>query len=256
MSSVTQMTLVPLRPVPDRRIRMDGPLNFRDLGGYLTQDGGMVRWRQVFRSDSLEHASTADVDLLVHGLGVRSVIDLRTEGECARAPRPHPGLRGVETFQLPLVDRDCFSDPMFFPGVGAEELYLLLLNRSAERIVDALRLLAAVPRPVVFHCGLGKDRTGLLAAVLLGLLGASDGDVVRDYVLSNQALPGLVARLGVAHPSAASPPIPRQAYAAEAGVMRTVLGALRHRHGAVVGYVTDHGLGYEVVRTLRSELVE
>ena len=250
------MTLVPRRLVPDRRIRLEGPLNFRDLGGYLTQDGGMVGWRHVFRSDSLEAASRLDLDVIVNRLGVRSIVDLRTDDEVRQTWRRYPRLRAVETFHLPLVDRDCFSDPVFFPGITADEVYLLILNRSADRIVEALRLLARAPRPAVFHCGMGKDRTGLLAAVLLGVLGVGDDDIVRDYVLSNQALPGLITRLEDRHPSAASASPPPAAYAAEPQVMRTVLGAVRHRHGAVVGYAADHGLPFEVVRTLRSELVE
>ena len=249
-------TLLPLPLLPDRRVRLEGPLNFRDLGGYLTRDGGMVSWRQVFRSDSLESATRADVDIIVDDLQIKTVIDLRTDGEIERTAARSRRLPGVETCHLPLVDRPGFADPMFFPGVGLDELYLLILHRSAERIIDALRLVADVPRPLVFHCSAGKDRTGLVAATLLGVLGVGDDDIVRDYAVSSYAMAGLVERLRGGHPASGSTVLPPAAYEAEPASMRTVLGDLRHRHGAVVGYATDHGLPFEVVRRLRAELVE
>jgi protein-tyrosine phosphatase len=248
------MSVLPL--LPDRRVRLEGPLNFRDLGGYLTKDGGMVCWRQIFRSDSLESASSTDVDTIVNHLGIKTVVDLRTDGEIARSAGHSRLLPGVESCRVTLVDRPGFTDPMFYPGVGLDELYLLILNRSAERIVDTLRLLADAPRPMIFHCSAGKDRTGLVAAILLGVLGVGDDDIVRDYALSSHAMMGLVERLRGGHPASGSTVLPPEAYEADPAFMRAVLEDLRHRHGAVVGYATDHGLSFEVVRRLRSELVE
>lgn len=234
---------------PPRLIVLEGPLNFRDLGGYLTPTGAMVRWRQLFRSDTLDSLTAADVEVLRRGLGYVLAIDLRSGIEASEAPAPP--LR-QSTLHLPLLDTPLGLDPLFIPGVPLEDVYGALLRRTAERIAHVVLTIAEAKSPVVFHCGSGRDRTGLVAAVLLGVLGVSDDDIARDYALSSVALPALVRRSVVRSEWAAYPP---EAHVAAAATMRAVLRALRRDHGSVVGYALDAGVDPTTIEALRDRLL-
>jgi protein tyrosine/serine phosphatase len=88
----------------DRRVRLGGPLNFRDLGGYATVDGGVVRWRRVFRSDTLCHVTAEDVEHLVDELGLVTIIDLRTVAELEREGRGALAESEVDYHHIPIFD--------------------------------------------------------------------------------------------------------------------------------------------------------
>ncbi|HZQ28757.1 MAG TPA: tyrosine-protein phosphatase [Acidimicrobiales bacterium] len=151
--------------VPQRRIPLDGARNFRDVGGYLTQSGEIVRWRHVFRSDSLDRLTATDTAVLREQLGITVVVDLRA---AAADHRPRTWRR----VRVPLPD-------------------LPTTREAGPRIVEILEIIADADGPVVFQCHNGRGRTGLVAAVLLGALGVVDDDIARDYALAT----------GDAHPS-------------------------------------------------------
>jgi protein-tyrosine phosphatase len=170
----------------DRHLSFAGCYNFRDLGGYPTRDGGLLRWRKLFRADGLSKLDDADCATLAD-LGLRTVIDLRTDTELAeRGSFPVDAL-AVEYHHLPLTET--------IPG--AEEArdygdrdyvvsrYSQLLREGFGSLAQAVRVLADGERlPAVFHCSAGKDRTGVLAAVVLGCIGVPDEVIVEDYALS------------------------------------------------------------------------
>lgn len=166
---------------PSRTLVLDGVLNFRDLGGYLTPTGAIVRWRQVFRSDALDGLTARYRAVLDAELGPFLAVDLRKLVEPVGSV---PAARLRSTVHVPLLDGTAEADPLSVPGVPLEDVYLVLLRRCAERIALVLSVIAEAERPVVFHCGAGRDRTGLVAAVLLGVLGVSDDDISRGYALS------------------------------------------------------------------------
>jgi protein-tyrosine phosphatase len=173
----------------DRRVPFEGVQNFRDLGGYPTASGGHVRWGMVFRADALHGLTEADVRIY-DALGCRTVYDLRSDVE--RAERPNP----VASTHLSLIGR-LTEDASGLPkststsvtGADGErvlrDLYVgLLTNRACEigSILTAMSEQAALP--VVFHCHAGKDRTGVVAAVLLDALGVDRETVLEDYELT------------------------------------------------------------------------
>ncbi|HZR12044.1 MAG TPA: tyrosine-protein phosphatase [Acidimicrobiia bacterium] len=243
-----------------RRIALDGPANFRDLGGYPTVDGRTVRSGRVFRSDSLSHLSDADVARLVDGLGLVTVVDLRAANEVATyGPAPLAG-RGVAVHHLPIVDEtrrrpgDGEPDPVSRPMA---ELYGMMLERFADRFVGVLRVVAdPVNQPVVFHCAAGKDRTGLVAALLLGVLGVDDDVIALDYATTAEHLDELLARQrsrGAAGNEAGN--VDPALLTAEAHVMRDVLAGITTAHGSVTAYVTRHGLDARELASLRARLL-
>jgi protein-tyrosine phosphatase len=175
---------------------LDGAPNFRDLGGYTTGDGRRVRHGQLFRSGVLSDVTDADIERLT-GIGMKTVVDLRSPGEIAERPnRLPPGAIAVE---VPVTDVS--MSPKSWAeriaagaseGMGAE--MLLTGNRAFARELRAAfgRVLAlamdATHRPIVFHCTAGKDRTGFASALVLLSLGVPVDAVVDDYLESNARL--------------------------------------------------------------------
>ena len=173
-----------------RHIYFESVINFRDLGGYRARDGRSVSWRRLFRSGDFRSMTANDLALLTGEIGVNSVVDLRSPPEVEK--------QGIGR----LAEADInYQNLAFFTGVDRKEdekafqecksmgeiyLYMISNRQLNERIVAALEVIAAPENhPLVFHCAVGKDRTGILAAVLLGAVGVSDDDIIQDYALSH-----------------------------------------------------------------------
>jgi protein-tyrosine phosphatase len=242
-------------PDPQRRIDLAGPVNFRDLGGYATADGQRVRWRRVFRSDSLGPVTPADASHLTEELGLVSVVDLRSTDEVEKEGRGALVDAAVEYHHLPLFE--------VVPGVRPEwpdtlhELYRRLLTDSADRVAAVLRVIASADaHPVVFHCVAGKDRTGVVAAVLLGLLGVGEDDVVADYALTQEVMPVMLDRWRLSSNRPDEKEFPAHVLQAEAHTMRRLLDLLDEDYGSLTGYARAGGVTDEVIGALRSHLLE
>jgi protein-tyrosine phosphatase len=172
---------------------LEGCLNLRDLGGYPTKDGRQVRWGCVFRAGELCLLTDADADAITR-LGIRVVVDLRNRWErSARPDRLPPGIDLVERRSPPSGSSPTPTlEELIVSGdlpVRDDELrarvYVDMLDRLAPEVGAVLgRAVDAVDRPLLFHCVAGKDRTGVVAAVLLGVLGVAEEDIVEDYELT------------------------------------------------------------------------
>ncbi|MFT4219647.1 MAG: tyrosine-protein phosphatase [Microbacterium sp.] len=169
------------------------PANFRDLGG-IPVAGGTVRPRQVFRSDDVTHAPDGFLDELVHTHGVTHVIDLRSTEESRSVDRGRLESRGIHYRNIALGAQLFVGHALPRTVRDMGEFYCRLVDQHAADLVAALGLIAASPRGVVFHCAVGKDRTGMLAAFLLAALGADDDAIVADYGVTQSNLPLLVQR--------------------------------------------------------------
>ncbi|MEX0168894.1 tyrosine-protein phosphatase [Streptomyces sp. LMG1-1-1.1] len=242
------------RHIPFERLH-----NFRDLGGYRTADGGTVRWETLYRADSLAKLADAEpADLQrFRALGVAAVIDLRYPWEIEAKGRL-PETEGIVWHNLSIEHRpydQAEIDPDVDPWRYLADRFAEVAEDGAEELRAALEVIAATDGPLVFHCASGKDRTGLLAAVVLGLLDVPDEDVLADFALTELATERLVADWHAAHPGRELrwPGYGR----APAEIIRLFLADLRERHGSVYGYVTGHvGLDPAVVVRLRARLVE
>jgi protein-tyrosine phosphatase len=248
-----------------RPIALEGPVNFRDLGGYENRGGRRVRTRRVYRSDSLSYMTDADVRHCVDELGIRSVVDLRAGHEVDEFSHGPLEATGVTFFHRPVVDetrREHLARDAAQPDpdlLSLDAIYLMMLERFADRIVGVLRLVAdPAHQPVVFHCAAGKDRTGLVAALVLALLDVDDETVAGDYALTAEFMPLLVERHRAEAAARGLPvaEVDRQHFDADASAMHTVLVGLRARHGSIEGYVAAHGLGPDVIATLRASLLD
>jgi protein-tyrosine phosphatase len=246
-----------LGAVPDRRIALGGPVNFRDLGGYETTDGRRVRWRRLFRSDSLVPVTAEDARLLTGELGLLAVIDLRTTREVEREGRGGLADVALHYHHIPLVD-DVEHDPDQPWDRSLREAYAHMLGKRAARLSEALEAIAAEvsEHPTVFHCVAGKDRTGIVAALVLALLGVSDEDIVADYALTQEVMPAMIERYPRrALKNSAGSPYPSAILRAEAETMRHTLAELTDRYGSAGGWAASAALDPAVVGKLRAALL-
>lgn len=247
---------------PVRRVGLDGPANFRDLGGYAAGNRVLRRGR-VFRSDSLSAMSDADVRRVVDELGVVTVVDLRAGHEVETYGHGPLGAAGVVVHHMPIADEtrpDRVERPPDAPDPASltlDAIYLIMLDRYADRFVGVLRMLAdAATHPVVFHCAAGKDRTGIVAALLLSVLGVDDDAIAADYALTSEHIEELLDRHRVRAEADGNPVEVSDAFlAAEVAVMRNLLAGMRARYGSAEAYLESHGLEPEAVAALRASLL-
>lgn len=233
-----------------------GYVNFRDLGGHSTPDG-RVHTGKLFRSDSLAHVDDRDIDHLVGNLGIRNAIDLRHDVEIQDYPLDTLSAAGVHIHHIPLFDP---SRPSILPDDVASltlaKIYRDLLENVGARLVDALRVASEeLTEPVVFMCSAGKDRTGVLAALVLGLCGVSDTDIVADYAATGTAVEQIVARARARGSSAAAVGLEHLLYA-EAENMEGTLEWLHTTYGGFEPWAVKNGYTENEIAALRATLVE
>lgn len=248
---------------PDRLVALDGVHNFRDLGGYAIGDGRTIGWGRLFRADGLYRVTDADLDLL-DAIGIRTVIDLRSAAEIEQYGsfpfERHP----VSFHALPIIDatwRDA-DLPEFDENEAGEIDFLTwayrdMLAVGGDRFAQAIRQLA-VPAagPAVFHCAAGKDRTGVLAALVLGGLGVHRDVIVADYALTRAGMKRMRVWVETNHPEMAArmSETPSFMLAAHPEAMANVYDGLVAEHGSIPNYLTTIGVGAAVLDALAESL--
>jgi protein-tyrosine phosphatase len=241
----------------DRHIPLEGAVNFRDLGGYRAAGGRTIRWRSIYRADDLSRLSRPD-RALVRTLGIATVIDLRSRAEVDLQRFPVDEIP-VGFHHLPLVSKlPAFEDFRNGPGWFAGH-YLDIARKSGEQIARAVAIVAQPQsHPAIVHCAAGKDRTGVLVAVLLALLGVSDETIADDYALSARAMDGVLARLLERLPEQEEEirSVAATMLSATPANIRALLDGLRAEYGSVEGYMAAFGAGDDVVAGLRGGLLE
>jgi protein-tyrosine phosphatase len=240
-----------------RRIVLDGAVNFRDLGGYMVESSeAETRWRTLFRADGLGELTVGDFTVL-RDLGIRTVIDLRAAYELERG-QFDVATFPVEYHHIPFIES--IPDPEEFDRRPEllETQYLEMLDNAGSEIRSALEVLAGPDAlPAVFHCTAGKDRTGLLSAILLSLLGVPEETVVADYALSQEAMGRLKEKIIRKYPDSADMLNSIEGvFSAEPDQMHTLFSYLHEHYGSVDRYVAGIGVADGVVARLRSTLLE
>jgi protein-tyrosine phosphatase len=231
--------------VGERNLAFAGAGNFRDLGGYAGAEGARIRWGRVFRSDALA-LHDADLEAFA-GLGIRTVYDVRSDAEREVSPNRLPdGDHAVEV--VPIVPTGNEGGP---PDIDASladgeaflaQVYLYLLEGFAPSFGRILTGLADEPRlPAVFHCAAGKDRTGMLAALLLLVLGVAEEDILDDYELTSQyhraeRVRAVMNRLK--DERGVGPEVAAGILGTPRWAMQDALARIRDRHGGIEGYLT------------------
>ena len=245
-----------------RGLDLDGAVNMRDLGGLATRDGRITRRNRLYRGDNPGYLSDRDVETF-EKIGLRTVIDLRSQVERRRDPvRPlsrcvpamlHVGLRYSS-------DPDNAVADIFPDGVTSlRDLYVAYLTHSASEIAAVYAILASLRTlPALVHCAAGKDRTGLIAALVLGSLGVEDDVIADDYAATATNMASLISLLAAADPQASDhlrhldPVI----LSADGDTLLSVLEWVRALHGSLDAYVRHCGVPDEDISVLRHRLLE
>lgn len=239
----------------DRWLALEGLDNVRDVGGLPLTDGGVTRSGALLRSESLHYVTETDVSHLVEVFGLRLVLDLRTAREIDR-DGPTPIARaGVKTVALSFIPED--GRPLPETGDDTDPTvrnYLGYLVDRTENVVEAVRLLGAPDAgPSLVHCAAGKDRTGVLVALVLDAVGVRRDAVIADYALSATQVEAMFRRwtaaAGVDMPEDITPHLPR------AEVIAAVLARLDSEHGGARGWLRANGVDDETLSRLRARLV-
>ena len=217
-----------------------------------------MRHGRVFRSDSLASLSEADIRYVVATLGLRTAVDLRAGHEVDDHPHEPLADAGVAVHHRPIVDETRRRGGDTPTDLAIDEAYVMMLERFGDRFATVVELVAdSGGHPVAFFCAGGKDRTGLVAALVLGALGVADETIAADYALTAGILPALLERNRVRAEARGVPAevVQHELLTAEATTMLAVLEGLRSAHGSVDGYLESHGLPADAVPSLRTGLL-
>jgi hypothetical protein len=234
---------------------LGGLYNVRDIGGYPTAEGGVVRRGMLFRASSLHRL---DDEGAWAAFGAGTVIDLRYDRE--RLAFPLPGFITGE-LHSPFLPNDWNADPQSRDLPAAEFLASVFRDMvdfggdTVRKVLD--RLAADEAYPAVFFCMAGKDRTGVLAAVLLALLGVSERDITDDFELSGDEVVALVDYLRTREDFEDHPMMnqPEELLRAPRAAMELFLADVRAEFGGIPGWVRELGVPDEQVEALRARLV-
>ena len=260
-------------PAPGAQLPFEGGDNFRELGGYAADEGKTVKWGQIFRGIPTSLLQSDADRKLLDSLGLRLILDLRSEAEAAKQPDSVPdGARLVRICGL------CHSDGSEI-AFSPEDKEKLLQGRLDEdhNMADAMyqqmlfgnkafkelfRALEAGETPILFHCSAGKDRTGVAAMLILLALGASDEVISADFVQSNVCRrPELEAAWSKHADEIAADPAMKDHYLGIVGVypesVPFVLGIIRQKFGSADAYLeAEYGLTPARLMRLRRMYLE
>ena len=254
--------------IGERRVPLEGSVNFRDLGGYRALDGRRVKWGQVFRSDNLGRLTDRDVNYL-QKMGIRRVCDFRTPAEIKKLPDRYPPGDQDKSLLLPIQHGE--SDPAnTFDRIKNGDIdwmteefmingYIKNIDDFAHLWTDFFKTLAdSSNRPLVFHCTGGKDRAGVAAALILLALDVPAEAIVRDHGLSNMYIAAVLERIyGEIRDMGVDPNRIAAYFTAPQNAILAVLKHLDQAYGSVTNYlINEAGVGQKLLSRLKDDLLE
>jgi protein tyrosine/serine phosphatase len=246
-----------------RELVWDGCLNVRDLGGHPTRDGGETKFGAIVRADSVSQLTEAGWESLVEH-GIRTVVDLRGDHEREEDP---PRELDVDVVHVPFMEATEEEWNDLAPRIEAassaapdvetstRDVYVIFLEHFKPNVAAGVRAVARAPEGgVVVHCAGGKDRTGLLTALLLHVVGVPDGEIAADYALSEERLRSRHEAWFEAAESEEELARLQRISQTPAGSMIGVFRELERRYGSVESYLTSAGVEEGDLERVRSRL--
>jgi len=245
-----------------RKIGIKSVMNFRDLGGYQNRYGATVAWRRLFRSGDPRNITAEDFNSIKQEIGLKTVIDLRTAEETVTQGKwecaglgiqyhhiPFPGGGGNKKEEQRILDEKT--------NLGNYYLHIISGGNFKKQLIAALEIIASPNNlPLVFHCAIGKDRTGILSAILLSILGVDDDIIIEDYTLSGPAMVKLRKDMEQ------NPPkeeyikrLPEYFWEAAPETMKIFLSGIKKKHDSVVRYLIDLGVDTYLIEGIRKNLL-
>ncbi len=243
----------------ERHLDWEGCYNVRDLGGMPTDEGGETRWSAVIRSDILERLTAMGWHSLLD-YGVRTVIDLRGEEEAVKYPYEMGGgvvdVSCVTYRNMPLEHYYTHVGEMIKAAETRGEVYRIVLDHYQDLVAEVIRAIGnAEPGAVVIHCHAGKDRTGTISMLLLGLAGVSRELIAADYAMSQERLWPLYEKIVEEAGGEENVGFWLKPTVTEA-MMLGVLDHLEEKYGGVVGYLKEAGMDEDEIDMVKRRMVE
>ncbi len=239
-----------------QHVPFEACFNFRDIGGYPAANGMRVRRGHYYRSGGLQNMTPADIERAA-ALDLSTVIDLRFPSEIAAGGGAGSLFDGpLRRHELPVIPdgRSPLLDEQFGRGISGER-YFGYLETGKPALASALELIADPENhALVIHCTAGKDRTGVLSALLLEILGVDDAVIEQDYVLTNVETQRWMAWLASNGRLAedASP----ETFGVPPDAIGIFLARLRDEYGSAAEFASSIGVGAATQQALRSALLE
>ena len=241
----------------DRKIHLEIAHNVRHLAGYPTAAGHPTTASDLIRSGSLHELTEAGLAAFGE-LGVKVVVDFRSAVEHERYPTPDLRAYDVTIIEAPVFETDASPGALArqdrYPGLAA--IYRQFLTEGGDAYRTLFETIAVASGPVLFHCAVGKDRTGVAAALLLELAGVPDEHIIADYAVSTAELEPIVEeRMDRLEEYGISVEIGRKMMAAPPPEMELTLDFIRGRWGSAAGYLGALGLAPGTIDAVRDRMV-
>lgn len=243
---------------PGTALRWENCYNVRDLGGYETVDGRRTRFGAFVRADNLSRL-TSDGRTALQRYGVRTVIDLRSPFELEMDPPPF-GESGashdVRYRNLPLIEQDSMNAQAIATAATNSAMYRAVIHGCAGELVAILRAMVEAPEGcILIHCHAGKDRTGIVAAIVLRVAGVAPECIAEDYAASNDRLrpyyDEVLADISDVHERAST----ASQYFADPDIMLDLLQYIERKYGGIERYLRNAGLKEGEIEALRARLI-
>ena len=261
--------------VASRVLPLQGGRNFRDLGGYKTEDGRTVKWGKLYRSGFLHDLTDADYDY-IDDLNIKTVVDFRTTEERHSEPTQwRDAATEFLSWDYSMDASGFFRDRFSKADLSVKDsaaamaaLYPAMLEEHKDRYSALFKRLLVNDAPLTFHCTAGKDRTGIAAALLLTALGVSRETVIADYAMTETVLD--YSKMIAASKDSASDKHNPNAFLAslpqevvwplmrsDPAYIRAAIAEMEEQHGSVLGYIeTELGVSNQDIQRLRARLLQ
>ncbi|SEB86336.1 tyrosine-protein phosphatase [Paenibacillus sp. GP183] len=236
-----------------RVLQIEGAYNVRDLGGYLTKDGRTTRWGVLFRADGLHKLTEESHGALVNK-GVRTVIDLRHTRELEEKKNVFADSDKVNYHNVSLINPSAVGNAQIH-SLG--DLYINILEGSKAELLQVFSLLAdRTDQATLFHCAAGKDKTGIVAALLLDLAGVPHETIREDYALTASCIAPIMEELRSDRPSSVPEEIYENFLGSDPINMMDMLNHIESQYGDSEGYLLSIGMSDEQVQALKAQLLK
>ena len=252
-------------------IDLEGAVNVRDVGGLPTEDGGQTVYGRLLRSENLQELTAADVGKLVDGIGVTTVVDLRTTAEVElEGPGPLDAVPSVHHTHYPVLPElgsrtDAVAEALLlkkreedlsrFPDDLMCGHYLGYLEDRPAEVTGALRTIATSQGASIVHCAAGKDRTGVIVALALTVAGVEPEAIVADYMATAERMDAIIDRLARSRTySSDVTSRPVRAHLPREETMKSLLEQLHVRYGGLPRWLAGHGFTEDDTDQLRAKL--
>ncbi len=235
-------------------IAMEGLRNLRELGGYTTNSGAVTQEKRFLRGDSTSTLTQKD-QMFLYDYGVRCIIDLRSTLEAAYQPSRMNKYKGISYYNVPMMDNMHQKNTTYAATKCLYDLYEQLLTHGQEEFLRVFSImLQHLNQGILFHCAAGKDRTGLVAMMLLSLADVPEDTIIADYAVSENYLAPWQERqktlmnLQGFH-------VPQEMLGSNATNMKRAVAWIGSQYGSAQAYLKHIGLSEHDLALLKDRLL-